>query len=117
MSEKNIKSAVKVILTGTVAAVLVVAFGVFAYYWFLCRFYVQPGYMAVVTAKTGKTPAAGTILVEKGEKGIWREVLAEGRHFLDPVKYEVKITFALLVPKISNQMLRIKLWHIGRQSV
>ena len=98
MSEKNIKSAVKVILTGAVVAVLVVAFGVFAYYWFLCRFYVQPGYMAVVTAKTGKTPAAGTILVEKGEKGIWREVLAEGRHFLDPVKYEVKICQAVNIP-------------------
>ena len=98
MSEKNIKSAVKVVLTGAVAAVLVVAVGVFVYYWFLCRFYVQPGYMAVVTAKTGKTPAAGTILVEKGEKGIWREVLSEGRHFLDPVKYEVKICQAVNIP-------------------
>ena len=51
------------------------------YQWFYCRFYVPPKYMAVVTAKTGKTPAPGKILVERGEKGIWREVLPEGRHF------------------------------------
>ena len=54
--------------------------------------------MAVVTAKTGKEPAAGTILVEKGEKGIWREVLSEGRHFLDPIKYEIKICKAVDIP-------------------
>ena len=98
MSERNIKATVKIVLTGVISAIAVVAIGVFVYYWFLCRFYVQPGYMAVVTAKTGKAPAAGTILVEKGEKGIWREVLSEGRHFLDPVKYEIKICQAVNIP-------------------
>ena len=98
MSERNIKATVKIVLTGVISAIAVVAIGIFVYYWFLCRFYVQPGYMAVVTAKTGKAPAAGTILVEKGEKGIWREVLSEGRHFLDPVKYEIKICQAVNIP-------------------
>ena len=68
------------------------------YQWFFCRFYVPPKYMAVVTAKTGKTPAPGKILVERGEKGIWREVLPEGRHFLDPFLYDVKIVPAVVIP-------------------
>lgn len=68
------------------------------YQWFYCRFYVPPKYMAVVTAKTGKTPAPGKILVERGEKGIWREVLPEGRHFLDPFLYDVKIVPAVVIP-------------------
>lgn len=98
MSKKEKFSTIRIALIGIVSAVAVIALGVFSYYWLLCRFYVQPGCMAVVTAKTGKTPAAGTILVEKGEKGIWREVLSEGRHFLDPVKYEVKICKAVDIP-------------------
>ncbi|MBO5900068.1 MAG: hypothetical protein J6Q80_04970, partial [Lentisphaeria bacterium] len=98
MSKKDNLSTLKIAIIGVAAAFAVIALGVFVYYWFLCRFYVQPGCMAVVTAKTGKTPAAGTILVERGEKGIWREVLAEGRHFLDPVKYEVKICKAINIP-------------------
>ena len=63
--------------------------GLVIYFWCFCRFYVPAGYMAVVTAKTGSQPKPGTILVEKGEKGIWREVLTEGRHFLDPVMYSL----------------------------
>lgn len=69
-----------------------------AFQWCFCRFYVPAGHMAVVTAKTGKDPAPGAILVEKGEKGIWRDVLAEGRHFLNPVEYEVKIVPAVAIP-------------------
>jgi len=87
----------------TVSAVVIVLLliGWLAYLgfeWSFCRFYVPAGHMAVVTAKTGKDPAPGTILVEKGEKGIWREVLAEGRHFLNPVEYEVKIVPAVTIP-------------------
>ena len=33
------------------------------YLWGFCRFYVPAGHMAVVTAKSGKAPAPGTILV------------------------------------------------------
>ena len=68
------------------------------YLWGFCLFYVPAGHMAVVTAKSGKAPATGTILVERGEKGIWREVLPEGRHFLDPVQYDVKIVPAVSIP-------------------
>lgn len=69
-----------------------------AFQWFFCRFYVPAGYMAIVTAKSGRPPQAGTILVERGEKGIWREVLAEGRHFLNPVTYDVRIMPAVTIP-------------------
>ena len=71
-----------------VVGVLVLAWG--TYMWFFCRVYVPAGMMAVVTAKTGKTPKPGTILVERGDKGIWREVLSEGRYFFDPFLYDVE---------------------------
>ena len=83
------------------AALLVIPAAVLAaviYFWCFCRFYVPAGYMAVVTAKTGSQPKPGPILVEKGEKGIWREVLTEGRHFLDPVMYDVAIVKAISIP-------------------
>lgn len=80
--------------------ILFLAFsGAYGFYvWFLCRFYVPPGCMAIVTAKTGDAPPPGTILVERGQKGIWSEVLPEGRHFLDPVMYEYKIVPAVNIP-------------------
>lgn len=78
------------------AATVLLAWG--AYQWFFCRFYVAPGYMAIVTAKTGATPAGDHILVKRGEKGIWEEVLPEGRHFLDPIAYDWEIVPALTIP-------------------
>ena len=77
---------------------VVVLFFVFLITWNTCRIYVPSGKMAIVTAKSGKSPVPGTILVERGEKGIWREVLPEGRHFLNPVKYDVRIVKATEIP-------------------
>lgn len=54
--------------------------------------------MAIVTAKSGKNPAPGTILVEKGEKGIWKDVLAEGRFFFNPLRYDVRVVPAINIP-------------------
>ncbi len=79
-----------------VAIVIVLVIGI--YIWGFCRFYVPPGKMAIVTAKTGTQPPPGTILVERGQKGIWAEVLPEGRHFLDPVSHDVKIVNAVNIP-------------------
>jgi len=79
-----------------VVAVLLFAWG--AYMWFFCRVYVPTGMMAVVTAKTGRAPKPGTILVERGEKGIWREVLSEGRYFFDPFLYDVKLAKNIDIP-------------------
>ena len=89
--KKNIVSAIAIVIIAVVLAV-------FVYVWGFCRFYVPPEYMAIVTAKNGKTPAAGTLLVEKGERGIWKEVLPEGRYFLDPVMHEIKIVPAINIP-------------------
>lgn len=81
-----------------VVAVLIAVIGYWGFEWIFCRFYVPAGYMAVITAKNGKMPSPGTLLVERGERGIWREVLGEGRHFLNPVYYEVKIIKATSIP-------------------
>ncbi|MEE4358908.1 MAG: SPFH domain-containing protein [Desulfococcaceae bacterium] len=43
---------------------------------------IDPGHVGVVFSKFGKTPEVeGRFIVEKGEKGYWREVLLPGRHF------------------------------------
>ena len=73
--------------------VLILAYG--GYQWSFCRFFVPAGCMAVVTAKSGSDPKPGEILVDRGQKGIWKEVLAEGRHFLDPVLHDVQIVRAI----------------------
>jgi hypothetical protein len=52
---------------------------------FVC--YVPPGHMLVVIAKTGEDLPAGQVLAEEGQKGIRREVLGEGYHFVWPVLY------------------------------
>ena len=88
----------KNIISAAVIVVIAAALGLFIYVWGFCRFYVPPEHMAVVTAKSGKAPAAGTLLVEQGERGIWSEVLPEGRYFLDPVMYDVKIVPAINIP-------------------
>ncbi len=78
--------------------VVMVGLAYLAYQWFFCRFYVPPGYMAIVTAKSGKTPNPGQILVSPGEKGIWAEPLAEGRHFIDPFMHDITIIPAISIP-------------------
>ncbi len=70
----------------------------FVWEWGFCRFYIYPGSMAVITAKTGKSLSPGQILAKKGESGVQEDVLGEGRHFLNPWLYEVKIVSAIKIP-------------------
>lgn len=93
--EKSSRAGFAALLIGFVAAIFLL-WG--AYSWLFCRFYVPPGQMAIVTSKIGKNPAPGAILVGPGEKGIRHDVLAEGRHFLDPFCYEIKIVPAIEIP-------------------
>lgn len=79
-----------------VAVAAGVAWGIWL--WGFCRFYVEPGEMAVVTAKTGKPLPPGRILAGPGQRGIREEVLGEGRHFLNPVLYEREILPATEIP-------------------
>jgi len=82
------KSAVRF----TVLSVLCIAFLYGAVWkWGFCRFYVEPNQMAVISAKVGSPLSPGQILAEKGQKGILREVLGEGRHFLNPILYAHEI--------------------------
>jgi regulator of protease activity HflC (stomatin/prohibitin superfamily) len=66
--------------------------------WGFCRFYIAPGQMAVVIAKTGDPLPAGQILAEPGQQGVQEQVLGEGRHFLNPLFYDHEIFPALTVP-------------------
>jgi len=81
-----------------VGIVLVVALLWGIYQWFLCRFYVEPGEMAIVIAKGGKALPSGQILAKEGQKGIREAVLGEGRHFLDPILYDVEILPVVTIP-------------------
>ena len=94
MSKNNVLKIAGIISS----VVLIAAAGYGAYLWFFCRVYVPAGMMAVVTAKTGRQPAPGTILVNEGEKGIRKEVLSEGRYFFDPVLYDIKLCPNIEIP-------------------
>jgi hypothetical protein len=77
---------------------VVLALAEIVWLWGFCRFYVGPNQMAIVTAKSGDPLEPGQILARPGQKGIQEETLGEGRHFLNPVLYDVEIIRAILVP-------------------
>lgn len=81
------------------AAVVAVGVGIWAFWqWSFCRFYVGPGEVAVITAKNGDSLPPGQILAKQGQRGVQEEVLAEGRHFLNPIAYDHEIFPSTLVP-------------------
>jgi len=67
-------------------------------WWEEFRFYVPPGYMAVLTAKVGDPLPPGQILARAGQQGIQEAVLGEGRHFRNPLFYDWEIRPALTIP-------------------
>ena len=79
-------------------AALGLAIFVVGFVWCCCRVYVPAGMMAIVTAKTGDPLPAGAILAEAGQKGVQREPLAEGRHFLNPVNNDWRIVPLTTIP-------------------
>jgi hypothetical protein len=58
---------------------------------------VAPGHVGVVTAKTGADAPAGRVLVDRGQKGIWREVLLPGVYRLNPHGYKVEMKPAVRI--------------------
>jgi hypothetical protein len=50
--------------------------------------FVPPGQHLVITSNYGQPREPGSILAEAGQKGVLREVLGEGWHFVMPVLYE-----------------------------
>jgi hypothetical protein len=58
---------------------------------------IPPGWVGVVTARAGSEPPAGKILVERGEKGVWREVLPPGRYRMNPYAYTIEKRRSVLI--------------------
>ena len=88
---KNAVTAIVVLMAGMCVMI-------FGFMWFFCRIQVEPGYMAIVTAKVGKDLPPNEILAAPGEKGVQREPLPEGRHFLNPINYAWVIVPAITIP-------------------
>ena len=87
----------KLIALIAIPAVFVTVF-VLGFVWTCCRVYVPEGMMAIVTAKTGDELPPGAILAEPGQKGVQREPLAEGRHFLNPINNDWRLVSVTTIP-------------------
>lgn len=69
------------------------------WFWFFCRVEPGPGEIAVLIRKTGTDLPSGQILaLEKGQKGIQLDVLAEGRYFRNPYHWGWKIAQITDIP-------------------
>jgi hypothetical protein len=73
------------------SVLLLVAVIVVALTWNAFFTYVSPGYHLVITAKDGKPLRTGQVLAEAGQKGIQRDVLGEGWHFVLPIVYATEL--------------------------
>jgi len=59
---------------------------------------IPPGKVGVVTSKVGQELPEGEFLAERGQKGIWRNVLGPGKYRLNPVGYQIDIVDAISIP-------------------
>ena len=82
----------------TASAVAALAVSWLIWQWGFCRFYVEPGYMAIITAKSGDVLPPGQILAQPGQQGIQEQPLGEGRHFRNPWLYEYKMMPIIAIP-------------------
>ncbi|MCZ6691016.1 MAG: SPFH domain-containing protein [Planctomycetota bacterium] len=89
---------VTLVLVIIAAAIVAVALaGVWK--WFFSRIEVEPNEIAVLIAKMGEDLPSGQIIAtEEGQKGIQLEVLSEGRHFRNPVKWGWQIKKFTIIP-------------------
>lgn len=83
-------------LIGSAIILLFLAWAIWS--WGFCRFYVGPGQMAIITAKSGEDRPAGQILAKPGQKGPLEDVLGEGRHIWNPIFYDWEIVEAQFIP-------------------
>ncbi len=83
-------------LLGMLVIILLAAWAIWS--WGFCRFYVGPGKMAIITAKSGKALPPGQILAKPGQKGVLEEPLGEGRHIWNPIFYDWEIVDAQFIP-------------------
>jgi len=67
--------------------------------WSVCRLYVPEDKCAVLTRKTGtELPAGQIIATEPRQKGIQEQVLGPGRHWLLPLRWEVRLVDLTVIP-------------------
>lgn len=59
---------------------------------------IPPGKVGVVTSKVGDELPEGEFLAERGQKGIWRNVLGPGKYRMNPVGYQVDVIDAISIP-------------------
>ncbi len=84
---------------GIVGCVIIALFALWVgWSWGFCRFYVGPGQMAIITAKSGDPLAPGQILARFGQKGVLEDVLGEGRHIWNPIFYDWEIVDSQFIP-------------------
>jgi SPFH domain / Band 7 family len=88
----------RAILLGGILAVLVVLFLVVRYTFFR---YVPAGEHLVIVSKNGDPLDPGEVLAKPGQKGIQRDVLGEGFHFVMPVIYATQLEKNTVIPSNS----------------
>ena len=59
---------------------------------------IPPGKVGIVTSNVGEELPAGEFLAERGQKGIWRNVLGPGKYRMNPVGYQIDIVDAIGIP-------------------
>ncbi len=59
---------------------------------------IPPGKVGIVTSKVGEDLPEGEFLAERGQKGIWRNVLGPGKYRMNPAGYQIDIVDAISIP-------------------
>ena len=59
---------------------------------------IEPGKVGIVTSKVGEKLATGEFIAERGQKGIWRDVLGPGKYRMNPLGYNIQIVDAISIP-------------------
>jgi len=59
---------------------------------------IAPHQIGIVTSKAGNPPEGGSWLAERGQRGVWREVLGPGVYKLNPVAYRIEVVDQTYVP-------------------
>jgi hypothetical protein len=77
---------------------ILAALVVFVIFWKLFFRYVPPGQHLVVISKNGDPLTEGEVLADRGQKGIQREVLGEGYHFVWPILYSTELGKNTVIP-------------------
>lgn len=83
------------VVSGILLTVIVV---LFLMLWNAFFVYVPPGKHLVIMAKDGAPLEADQVLAEPGQKGIQREVMGEGWHFVLPIVYTTELEDNTIIP-------------------